>query len=555
MLKRLAIKNLAIIENIECSFDDGLTVLTGETGAGKSLLIDSLSLLSGERASSELIRQGADKAVIKGTFLAEGKALEPLFLKLSIPFSMEIEVERTISPSKSSARVNGVLVSLSDLAAITSKLVNIHNQFDFAKILSPENYLGILDAFSSSLIAPYKQGYQTALKEYEESKESLITLLKRQEQIEKDRDFYEYQLQELKAMHLEAGEEERIAEEISLLKNHDKIYSLEQDIKRIADGDFLDDFYNLNQSLGKLSSYQSQYEGAKQIIDDRYYEIADLLQSLRKSFADIDYDPNRLDELENRDNDLAALRRKYKRSVNELIAYRDELSSLLDNEGDLVNEIARARKISEEKKEVAFQKGDELSLLRQKAAKRIEKDIEGSLSALRLKSKFLISFAKRPSNEDSYLFEDGVDQIDFLIETNAGEGLKSLAKTVSGGEANRVMFAFKELYVKAKGIQTIVFDEIDAGISGETALAVAKKIHDISRFCQVIAITHMPQVASFSDHHFLISKEERGKRTFASIKELSLQEKIHQVAYLISGGNVTKKQLEYAEEMILSSHN
>ncbi len=555
MLKRLAIKNLAIIENIECSFGDGLTVLTGETGAGKSLLIDSLSLLSGERASSELIRQGASKAFIQGDFVTESKSLEPLLLKLSIPFSNEITIERTISPSKSSARVNGVLVSLSDLASITSQLVNIHNQFDFAKILSPENYLGMLDAFSSSLVASYKQNYQTSLKEYRESKEMLSALLKQQEQIEKDRDFYEYQLQELKAMHLEEGEEERISEEISLLKNHDKIYSLEQEIKRIIDGEFLDDFYNLNQSLGKLSSYQNQYEGSKQIIDDRYYEISDLLQSLRKSFADIDYDPDRLDELENRDNDLAALRRKYKRSVGELIAYRDELASLLEGNEDIASEIAKAKKISEEKKEAAFQKGEELSLIRQKAAKRIEKNLEQSLSDLRLKSKFLISFAKRSSNDDCYLYEDGIDQVDFLIETNAGEGLRSVAKTISGGEASRVMFAFKELYVKAKNIQTVVFDEIDTGISGETALAVAKKIHEISRFCQVIAITHMPQVASFSDHHLLISKEERGNRTFASIKELSLQEKIHQIAYLISGGNVTKKQLEYAEEMILSSRD
>lgn len=555
MLKRLVISNFAIIENIDISFQDGFTVLTGETGAGKSLVIDSLSLLLGERASNELIRQGEDKATVQGFFEVHKPKLSAFLKKLGVKEEGELLVERTISKTKNMVRVNGTSISLGDLQKIGPYLADIHSQFDFAKILNPENYLSIVDGFNRDLIESYQENYRSSLEEYKKAKDLLATLEAKQKKIEENRDFYEYQYKELKAMDLKEGEEEDIKKELSLLKNYDKIYSLEEEAKEIINGSFLEDFYSLNKTLSKLSSFQAQFEEDEKTLEDRYYEMEDLLSSIKKKFGDLDYDPSRLDELEQRSSDLEALKRKYRKDLPELISYRDELASLVGNKSDLLSEIHSQEETVSKKREETYQKGLDLSLLRQKTAKKIEKELQETLSSLLLKTKFQISFAKPSSTDDSSFYENGIDSVDFLIETNVGEGLKSLSKILSGGEASRVMLAFKALFIKANDVPTVVFDEIDTGMSGITASAVAREIHKISLSTQVIAITHMPQVASLSDHHILISKEVKGDRTYAHMKELSLKEKIEQVAYLISGDKVTEKQLQYAEEMVLAKRD
>jgi len=279
------------------------------------------------------------------------------------------------------------------------------------------------------------------------------------------------------------------------------------------------------------------------------------LQNLKKEFRNIDYDPSRLNELEQRESDIASIRRKYKKTLPELIAYRDELANSLSEESSLGETLSLKKKEMGDAFLEALKRGKELSIIRQKVAQSIEKELEKSLADLLLKAKFNIVFLPFNDKDDSCLLESGIDNVDFYIETNVGEGLKSLSKVISGGEASRIMLAFKALFIKANNVPTVVFDEIDTGISGETAQAVARKIHEISLFSQVIAITHMPQVASLSDHHILISKEIKGNRTFSHMKELSLEEKIKQVAYLISGDTVTEKQLEYAREMVLAKRD
>ena len=552
MLTRLSITNLAIIENIDVTFKDGFTVLTGETGAGKSLVIDSLSLLLGERASSELIRQGEDKAIIKGYFSLNKPALNALLAKLNIQNGGNIIIERTIGRSKNSIKVNNISISLADLTKIATYIADIHSQFDYEKILNPENYLGIIDGFSFELVSSYKNEYTSLLNQYKAKKEEYFSLLEKQRKINESRDFYEYQYNELKNMNLKDGEEEEIASELSLLKNYDKVYSLQIEARELINGDFLDKFYELNKTLEKLSTYQSQFEEKQKQLDDRYYEINDMLSDIKKGFQDIDYDPSRLDELEQRDSDISELKRKYKKNYKELIEYRDELSLSLGENSSLEDELNNKKKEKDDLFKAVLAKGKELSLIRQKISKTIEKELENSLSDLLLKAKFQIIFAPIKENDDTCLLDSGIDNVDFYIETNVGEGLKSLSKVISGGEASRIMLAFKALFVKANKVPTIIFDEIDTGISGETAQAVARKIHEISLSSQVIAITHMPQVASLSDHHILIEKSIKENRTYVTIKELSLDGKIRQVAYLISGGKITDRQLEYAKEMVLS---
>lgn len=547
MLKRLSISNLAIIENASVSFEDGFTVLTGATGAGKSLLIDSLSLLLGARASSELIRQGEEKALISGVFSLSSARLKGVLESLDIPtFSDELLIERTISKGKNTIKANGVGLSLGDLNRLARVLADIHSQFDFAKILDPNNYLSLVDGFAFELLSPYKNSYEKAYQSYLEEKKEYEALLEEKAQIEAKRDFFAFQYDELKAANLYEGEEESLEQELSLLKNYDKIYALNQEASSIAHEDFLDRLYELQKTLGKLSSYQSQYGEIQSALEEKYYELEDTISSLKKKLGDLDYDPSRLEELMQRDSDLTSLKRKYKKDYAALLAYRDELKGMLSEEryGDEAIKAKEATML--EKEEEAKKKAQELSKVRQNVAKKIEKELESTLKDLLLESHFQIKFTEIP------IGIDGIDQIEFLIETNIGEGLKSLDKVVSGGEASRLMLALKTIFIKANKVGTVIFDEIDTGISGEVAKAVARKIHDISLSTQVIAITHLPQVASFSDHHILIAKSVKNGRTFASVKELGLEEKIEEVAHLISGDKVTKTQLDYAREMVLS---
>lgn len=549
MLKRLIIHNLAIFENVDVSFQDGFSVLLGETGAGKSLMIDSLSLLLGMRASSELIRSGENKASVTGYFSIERPELSAYLSKINVPMhDDEIVVERIIGINKNVVKINSVPVSLNDLIKISKYLANIHSQFDFEKILNPENYLDIIDGFSFELSTRLKDEYTSLLNQYKEKKEEYSLLLEKKAKLEEARDFYEYQYGELKAADLKEGEEEEISSEISLLRNYDKIYSLVQETNEIINGSFMDDFYRLSDNLAKLANYQKQYEESHEKIDERYYEIEDLLNNLKKEFRSLDYDPNRLNDLEQRDSDLSSLQRKYKKSIPELIAYRDELGTILGKNSSFEDSLEEKKEEVLQSLKEAISKAKELTLLRARNAKTIEKELTHSLKDLLLNVRFQILF-----KDESSLKENGIDDVDFLIETNIGEGLKPLSKVISGGEASRIMLAFKALFIKANRVPTVIFDEIDTGISGETAQAVARKIKEISLTTQVISITHMPQVASLSDHPILISKTVKDGRTYSNVKELSLEEKIRQIAYLISGGKVTEKQLEYAKEMVLGN--
>lgn len=553
MLKRLIIHNLAIFENVDVSFQGGFSVLLGETGAGKSLMIDSLSLLLGMRASSELIRSGENKASVTGYFSIERPELSAYLSKINVPMhDDEIVVERIIGINKNVVKINSVPVSLNDLIKISKYLANIHSQFDFEKILNPENYLDIIDGFSFELSTRLKDEYTSLLNQYKEKKEEYSLLLEKKAKLEEARDFYEYQYGELKAADLKEGEEEEISSEISLLRNYDKIYSLVQETNEIINGSFMDDFYRLSDNLAKLANYQKQYEESHEKIDERYYEIEDLLNNLKKEFRSLDYDPNRLNDLEQRDSDLSSLQRKYKKSIPELIAYRDELGTILGKNSSFENSLEEKKEEVLQSLKEAISKAKELTLLRTRNAKTIEKELTHSLKDLLLNARFQILF-KDEKEDESSLKENGIDDVDFLIETNIGEGLKPLSKVISGGEASRIMLAFKALFIKANRVPTVIFDEIDTGISGETAQAVARKIKEISLTTQVISITHMPQVASLSDHPILISKTVKDGRTYSNVKELSLEEKIRQIAYLISGGKVTKKQLEYAKEMVLGN--
>ena len=552
MLRRLRIQNLAILENVDVTFADGFTVLTGATGAGKSLVIDSLSLLLGERASSEFIRQGEEKATIIGDFSLDSSRLKALLLKRDIPCPDNIvSIERVISHTKSTIKANGVPITLADLNRIAGILADIHSQFDFVKILNPENYLQIIDGFSFDKTMALKEEYGALLLSYQQEKDAYERLVKQKEKIERDRDFYAFQYKELEDAKLGLDEEKQIEEEVELLKNYDAVYSLFEQAEEVIRSDFLDRLYDLQKILGKLASYQNKYEATGKLLEERYYELDETFRDLKKDFKSLDYDPERLNVLQQRQADLSSLKRKYRKDIPKLIAYRDELSLALGKDAKLDTEIEEAKKRCAEALHLCFEKGKELSFLRKSLSAQIEKELVQSLGELLIDADFKIDFARNDVEDDSLLSPNGIDTVDFRIQTNIGEGLKSLSKTVSGGEASRIMLAFKCLFVKANKISTVVFDEIDSGLSGDAAMAVGEKIRELSLYAQVIAITHMPQVAAKSDHAIRVEKKVENGRTTTHIKPLNLEEKIQEVAFLISGGEITPKQLAYAKEIVL----
>ena len=555
MLERLIVSNFAIIENIDISFKDGLTVLTGETGAGKSLIIDSLSLLLGERAQVEMIRTGFDKAEIIGYFDMNNIHLKALLESMGVPtLDSKIKVQRIISPSKSTIKVNDVVITLGDLKRISKYLADIHMQFDMQKILNPENYLEIVDGFKYDLIKEYQTKYLNELSKFKEKRNEYNDLLKKIKDIEEKKDIYEYHLKELNDYDLSLDEEEKIDNKIDLLKNFDKIYNILEETNSLIHEDFLDKLYDVKSLTDKLSNYQKEYTSTTEKLNDYYYEIESIFDDLKKDFERLDYDPIELTNLESRKNDLDNLKKKYKMDIAELINYRDSLHDLLKPGDDYNDLLEKIKKDLETLYNNTYKAGLDLSKIRESIALSIEKELEKNMSDLSLKARFKVSLNRDDKEKDlsGSIFKDtGIDYIDFLIETNVGEGLKPLSKTVSGGEASRIMLALKALFIKSQKISTVIFDEIDTGISGEIAGKVANKIYEISLSTQVISITHLPQVASLSKNHLKISKSIKGNRTYTNVKELSLDEKIYEIAQMISGDKVTDSQLQYAREMVI----
>lgn len=555
MLKKLSVKNFAILEDVEINFYDGLTILTGETGAGKSLIIDSISLLLGERASLEMIRNGEDKALISGLFSYSNIYLKSFLEKLNVPNDGEIEVIRIISPTRSAIKVNNVNITLNDLKVIAHYLADIHLQFDMTKLLNKENYIEIVDGFRKDVVDQYKDKYLVSLDLLKQENNRYIELVKRIEEIKANQEQYEYDLKELKSLNLQPNEEQAIEDRISFLKNYDKIYSLIKESEEIIDKESLNDIYQIKDNVKTLSNYQNEYKELYERLNNAYYEIEDIYDSLNKKSRYFDYDPKELEELENRSSAIRSLKKRLNKSFDELIDYQIELENILSRQEDydvlLKEEKEKLQKAFDE----TYVLANDLSKVRKATGKSIEKDCEKHLSDLGLKSIFEVRVepTTKPNDIKLDIFKDnGIDDVDFYIETNIGEGLKPLAKIVSGGEVSRIMLAFKALMIKSSKVETVIFDEIDTGISGEVASKVAHKIYEISLNTQVISITHLPQVAALSKNHVKISKEIKNNRTYTSIKYLSLDEKIYEIASLISGGKVSEKQLEYAKELVLN---
>lgn len=540
MLCSLHVKNFAIIDDISIDFRSGMTVLTGETGAGKSLIIDATHLLLGARLNGKIVRTGASKAIIEGVFEGYNSNVKELLEEYGIDELDENEliIRREINElSKSTARVNGVLVSLSQLEKIGSNLVDIHTQTDTKKLFDSHNYLDFIDneecLETLKVYQSKRKVYLDYLKEYKNFENNAKT---GQQQL----DFLKYQYQELVNAKLTLEEENNLNDELDYLNNFENISQNLNNIKSdFNDNNINDSLYNIMNYLNKLSSYDNKYQELTNRLENVYYESLDIESTIDNDLENLDFDNDRFDDINSRLQYLNDLKRKYHLDLEGLIELRDKIEKELEISDNYdVYEADLKAKLSHAYEEL-INVSKKLSDLRIKQANTLKIEVTKTLKELMLQRvNFEIEFKNM---EYMGMFHDelfkplGVDNVDFLISFNAGQPLEPLAKVASGGEMSRIMLALKVYLIKELKLSTIIFDEIDSGISRNVAFVVGQKMQDISRNCQVFAITHLPIVASFASQHLFIEKViTDDNMTRVIVKELSEEERIKEIAIMLS---------------------
>lgn len=549
MLVTLNVKNFAIIDNIQIDFENGLTVLTGETGAGKSLIIDAISLLFGERASNELIRHGEQKATIEGVFSNYDNKIIEYLQEYNIEYDENefLIIKRELYQSgKSICKINNQTISLSQLKQVSEFIGDIHSQLETFGLINPKNYLSFLknDEIDNLLI-----NYSNELKQYKKYVSELNDLENKITENSLKEDYLKYQLNELDKANLSIEEEIELSNELKILSNSEKMKTLISTIKDSFDNnDLLSNLYESISAFDKLSSFDERFNELKKITEEAYYNLEDVSNNKLLSNSLYDFDERRFNEINDRLGLYSDLKRKYKKNISELIEYQNKLRLDLENIGnfDLLKDNLNKNIVKSYNNTLDYAK--RISQLRKNNAIIIENTIKEHLLDLQLNNaKFEILF-----NETNEIIfnKDGIDSIDFLVSFNKGEPLKPLSKTASGGELSRFMLALKTILGDKLPMQTKIFDEIDSGVSGNIAYSIGKKLKNISKNSQVLCITHLPQVASLADNHLKISKDVIDNRTFTKIKLLSYEERINEIASMISNNNISEASLKYAEELL-----
>lgn len=550
MLIGLNIKNVAVIENLDVNFRSGVTAFTGETGAGKSIIIDSINMISGGRSSRELVRYGTDKATVQAIFDAPPSLL-PLLAQNDIDAEDgEIIITRTInSEGKSTARINGIAVTLSALREIADKLINIHGQHDNQALLTPERHIEFLDAYASS---------QTLLNEYEEinaCRKNTEKKLKSLQLDEKERmqkiDLLEYQINEITEAQLRAGEEEELNEERNLLANAEKIaeasaqaYANLYELENTPSA--YDSISLAVNALSRISDVNPTLSALYERLNEAMYTIEDAAHEIREFGSETNYNPQRLNDIEQRLDTISKLKKKYGSTVADIIKYGEYAQTELDSITASDETLARLHNELSQTEDKLRLCGMRLSEVRKAAAKKLSLDIETALHELDMeKSKFEVQV------KDTDTFEaNGMNNVEFLISTNPGEPLKPLVKIASGGELSRVMLAIKSILAQSDSVGTLIFDEIDTGVSGSAAIKIAKKLRAIGALKQVICITHLPQMTAAANNHYLITKDTDGSLAKTTLTELDFNGRVEEIARIIDGNEVTETAKLHASEMI-----
>lgn len=556
MLQTLSIKQFAIIDELEIHFSDGLTVLSGETGSGKSIIIDAIGQLIGMRASSDFVRHGEKKAIIEGIFdIDNSKEAISVLNKLDIDIDEDfLLVKREIfSSGKSICRINNQIVTLQDLRKVMQELLDIHGQHETQTLLKQKYHLKLLDDYAENQYSRVKEQYETTFNEYKEKKKELEELQSADQALLQRLDLMKFQFEELQEASLKEGEITQLESDIKRIQNSEKLsLALNNAHVTLTDEHAITDrLYELSNHLQTIDDIiPGRFKKLKADIDQFYYTLEDAKHELYDEMSNTEFDEQLLNELESRMNLLNNLKRKYGKTIDELITYQSKLESEISKIENYEESTSQLKEEIDLLYEKVIKYGQSLSKERRIVARTLRDHIVAEIQNLQMKDANLeISF--QPLETPTI---EGIEFVEFLISPNKGEPLKSLNKIASGGELSRIMLALKSIFVESRGQTAILFDEVDSGVSGQAAQKMAEKMRDIAKYIQVICISHLPQVASMSDHHLLISKMSKNDRTTTQVKELKKEDKIDEIARMISGASVTELTRENAREMIAQNH-
>lgn len=557
MLQTLSIKQFAIIDELDINFSDGLTVMSGETGSGKSIIIDAIGQLIGMRASSDYVRHGEKKAIIEGIFdIDESKDAINILESLAIDVDEDfLLVKREIfSSGKSICRINNQTVTLQDLRKVMQELLDIHGQHETQSLLKQKYHLQLLDDYADNQYSDLLNQYQLSYNQYKNKRKELEELESADQALLQRLDLMKFQLEELTEASLKEGEVDQLESDIKRIQNSEKLnLALNNAHQVLTDESAIPDrLYELSNYLQTINDIvPEKFVRLKEDIDQFYYMLEDAKHEIYDEMANTEFDEQVLNEYESRMNLLNSLKRKYGKDITELIAYQSKLANEIDKIENYEQSTSQLREEIKTLYNEVIDIGKKLSQERRRVARELRDHIVSEIQNLQMKDANLeISF--KPLDEPTI---EGIEFVEFLISPNRGEPLKSLNKIASGGELSRIMLALKSIFVKSRGQTAILFDEVDSGVSGQAAQKMAEKMRDIAQYIQVICISHLPQVASMSDHHLLISKASNADRTTTQVKELKDENKIDEIARMISGASVTELTRENAKEMIKQNHN
>lgn len=558
MLSSLTIKDFAIIDKIQIDFQPKMTVLTGETGAGKSIVIDALGLLAGGRGSSDYIRKGKKKALLQALFILPEDARSYQILdEIGVSYDhngliLQRELYRN---GHNICRINGELVNLANMRRIGETLIDIHGQNEHQELMHPEKHLSLLDSFADKQIGSLKENYYQSYQRYRQEKDSLEKKEKNEKEWAQRLDMLQFQVQEIETAQLQTDEEEQLTEEKYQLDNYQAIHDALENSYQLLSGEDIDALGQVGsvmEQIQRVSGLSSDLGQISQRVTDAYYGLADSVHEISNQLSTMEWDEDRLDQIEHRLEDIHQLKRKYGSSIPEILSYyqkiKAELKDMQKTGADSDEQKAHVEQLLRNSKQLARK----LSQQRKKAAVQLEKAVHKELKALYMgKAIFKVKFLD--SSNDN-LNSQGMDQVEFYIQTNPGESMGPLSRIASGGELSRIMLALKTIFAQRQGVTSIIFDEVDTGVSGRVAQAIAEKISLIAQNSQVLCITHLPQVAAVSDHHYLVEKKIQKGRTETSVKQLARFDKVEELARMLAGTEITDLAREHAAELLKLGH-
>ncbi len=555
MLTELVIRNFAIIEELRVSFAGGLNVLTGETGAGKSILIGAVSLLLGDRVSSDIIRSQEETAMVEALFdIGEKSDLKGKLKEMGFLVGNELILKRIISRTgKNRVYIDGQLATLGMLSAISENLINICGQHDHQIILNAENHIDIIDEFGGllQLRSEYAEMYDKFLS-LNNKLDKLLTMNKtRDERVE----FLKFHLKEIDEAAVRVGEDEELFDEKKIFNNVQKLTEYAQlayEALYGKPGSVQEGLRSVISNIREIKNIDRGLNLSEQDIDAVYYQLEENAMILREYIKNLSYDPARLEAIDDRLDLLGKLKRKYGRTLDEVLKKRNEIEEELKTISSVDEEIEKISKEMEIQKTEMLEKAKLLSERRRESSDVLTQAIEGEIHTLRMENAvFKVIFGKPSSDQGAVTFNPrGSDEIEFYITTNVGEMAKPLNRIASGGELSRIMLAVKKVLAKTGSVGTLIFDEVDSGIGGAVAEDVGKKLKDVAQHHQILCITHLPQIACFGDKHYRVAKTVSDERTITSVDFLSEEERLDEIARMLGGSELTKKTRAHAREML-----